>query len=43
VKDDIKKIGCVDWIVVAQDSPETGSFEHGDEPSGSMKGGEFLD
>jgi hypothetical protein len=33
----------VDWIHLAQDRPTTGSCEHGNEHSSSMKGGEFLD
>jgi hypothetical protein len=32
--------GNVDWINLAQDR---GRCEHGDEPSGSIKCGEFLD
>jgi hypothetical protein len=34
----------VDWIHMAQDRAEWRvSSEHGNEPSGSMKGGELLD
>jgi hypothetical protein len=34
----------VDWIHLAQDrGPVAGSCEHGNEPSVSIKGGEFLD
>jgi hypothetical protein len=35
----------MDWIHMAQDreEPVVGSCEHGNEPSGSIKGGEFLD
>jgi hypothetical protein len=32
-----------DWIHLAQDRPVVGPCEHGNEPSGSIKGGEFLD
>lgn len=35
--------GHVSWILVAQDSPVTSSFECGVVPTGSMKGGGFLD
>jgi hypothetical protein len=31
----------VDWIHVAQDTGQFDSCEHGNEPSGSIKGGEF--
>jgi hypothetical protein len=33
-----------DWINLAEDLDRSGagSYEHGDEPSGSTKGGEFL-
>jgi hypothetical protein len=43
---DIKKIEWegVYWIRLAQDKrPVAGCCEHGNEPSGSIKGGEFLD
>jgi hypothetical protein len=42
---DIRKIWWedVDWIHLTQDGPAAGSCEHGNEPSGSMKGGEILD
>jgi hypothetical protein len=34
----------VDWIHVARDRDQwRGCCEHGNEPSGSIKGGEFLD
>jgi hypothetical protein len=33
--------GYVDWIHLAQD--RANSFEHGNDPSGSIKCGEFLD
>jgi hypothetical protein len=32
----------VDWMHLAQE-PLVGCCEHGNEPSGSVKGGEFLD
>jgi hypothetical protein len=33
-----------DWIYLDQDrGPVAGCCEHGNEPSGSIKGGEFLD
>jgi hypothetical protein len=35
--------GDVDWIHWAQDRQVAGSCEHGNEPSGSIKCGEFLD
>jgi hypothetical protein len=36
--------GDVDWIHWAQDRDKVaGSCEHGNEPSGSIKCGEFLD
>jgi hypothetical protein len=42
---DLREIGWegVDWIHLAQDIPVVGSCEDGDEPSGSIKGGKFLD
>jgi hypothetical protein len=45
IKVDLKYTGCegVDWIQLAQKSPVAGSYEHGNRPSNSMKGGEFLD
>jgi hypothetical protein len=41
---DLKEIGCksVNWIQLAQD-PVTGLGEHGNQPSGPIKGGEFID
>jgi hypothetical protein len=34
----------VDWFHLSQDrGPDAGSCEHGNEHSGSVKGGEFLD
>jgi hypothetical protein len=32
-----------DWIHLAQDSPVTGSCEHGNEPLVCVRGGEFLE
>jgi hypothetical protein len=43
---DLREIrwGGVDWIHLAQDKgPVAGCFEHGNEPLGSIKSGEFLD
>jgi hypothetical protein len=33
----------VDWIYLAQERDWTGSCQHGNEPPGSIKGGELLD
>jgi hypothetical protein len=33
----------VDWIHLAQDRAVAGSYEYGNEISGSIKDGEFLD
>jgi hypothetical protein len=46
IKMDLREIGFgdVDWIHWAQDRGQVaGSCEHGNEPSGSIKCGEFLD
>jgi hypothetical protein len=32
----------VDWTHLAQDGPMAGCAEHGNEPSGSIKGEEFF-
>jgi len=42
---DPKQIGWkgVDWIQLAQDKTSLGYYEHSNEPSGSIKGGTFLD
>jgi hypothetical protein len=43
---DLREIGFgdVDWIHLAQDKVQVaGSCEHGNEPSGSIKCGEFLE
>jgi hypothetical protein len=46
IKMDLREIGFgnVDWIHLAQDRDRcAGSCEHGNEPSGSIKCGEFVD
>jgi hypothetical protein len=45
IKIDLREIwfGDVDWIHLAQDKDRWSSCEHGDEPSGSIKCGNFLD
>jgi hypothetical protein len=45
IKMDLKEIGCedVDWIYLAQDRGQWRAIEHSNQPSGSIKGGEFLD
>jgi hypothetical protein len=46
IRMDLREIGSegVDWIHLAQDRGQWGGgCEHGNEPSGSIKGGEFLD
>jgi len=42
---DLQEVGCegMDWIELAQDRDMVGSCECGNEPSGSIKCGEFLD
>jgi hypothetical protein len=42
---DLKKMGYeyMDWIQLAGQDPDVWSFEHGDEPWGSIKDREFLD
>jgi hypothetical protein len=35
--------GGVDWIDLAQNRDRAGSWVYGDEPSGSIKCGEFLE
>jgi hypothetical protein len=35
-------IGSVDWIDLAQDRGRSLTYERGNEPSGSIKRGEFL-
>jgi hypothetical protein len=45
IKMDLKEVGCgvMDWIELAQDRQVTGCRECGNEPSDSIKCGEFLD
>jgi hypothetical protein len=45
IKMDLREIGFgdVDWIHWVQDRDRAGSCEHGNEPLGSIKCGEFLD
>jgi hypothetical protein len=46
IRMDLREVGweAVDWIYVAQDRDQVaGCCERGNEPSGSTKGGEFLD
>jgi hypothetical protein len=46
IKTELEKIlwKRVDWMRLPQDEAEvSGCCEHGKEPSGSIKGGEFLD
>jgi hypothetical protein len=45
IKADLQEVGCrgMDWIEVAQDRELADTCECGNEPSGSIKCGEFLD
>ena len=45
IRMDLQEVGCgyVDWIGLAQDRQVAGAWECGNEPSGSVKCGEFLD
>ena len=45
IKMDLQGVGCggVEWIELAQDREVAGSCECGNEPSGPIKCGEFLD
>jgi hypothetical protein len=45
IKMDLKEVGCegVDWIDLAQDRDFGGTCECGNEPSGSIRWGEFLE
>jgi hypothetical protein len=45
IKMDLQKEGCgsMDWIGLAQDRQVAGHCECGNEPSGSIKCGEFLE
>jgi hypothetical protein len=44
IKKDLQEVGCVsmDWVELAQDRQVTGTCKCGNEPSGSIKCGEFL-
>jgi len=45
IRMDLQEVGCgyVDWIGLAQDRDRADACEYGNEPSGSIKCGEFLD
>jgi hypothetical protein len=45
VKVDLQEVGCgcMDWILLAKDRQVVGTCECCNEPSGSIKCGEFLD
>ena len=45
IRMDIQEVGCeyMDWIGLAQDRQVAEACECGNEPSGSVKCGEFLD
>ena len=45
IRMDLQEVGCgyVDWIGLAQDRQVADACECGNEPSGSVKCGEFLD
>ena len=45
IRMDLQEVGCgyMDWIGLAQDRQVADSCECGNEPSGSVKCGEFLD
>ena len=45
IRMDLQEVGCgyVDWIGLAQDRQVEDAFECDNEPSGSVKCGEFLD
>jgi hypothetical protein len=45
IRMDLQEVGCgcVDWMELAQDWGRWRALECGDEPSGSIKCGEFLD
>ena len=45
IRTDLQEVGCgyVDWIGLAQDTQVADACECGNEPSGCVKCGEFLD
>jgi hypothetical protein len=45
IKMDLQEVGCggMDWIELAQIETVAGTCECGNEPSGTVKYGEFLD
>ena len=45
IRMDLQEVGCgyVDWIGLIQDTQVADGCECGNEPSGSVKFGEFLD
>ena len=45
IRMDLQEVGCMyrDWIGLAQDRQVADACECGNEPSGSVKCGEFLD
>ena len=45
IKTVLQEVGCgvMDWIALAQDRQVAGTCECGNEPSGSIEYGEFLD
>jgi hypothetical protein len=45
IKADLQKVGCggMEWIELAQEGQVAGTCECGNEPSGFIKCGEFLD
>jgi hypothetical protein len=45
IRIDLQEVGCwgMDWIGLAQDRQVASTCECGNEPSGSIKCGEFLD